>query len=186
MEVIENFSALSVEEQLKFAEALVKTLNSEATFIDGVSLSVKKVEADDMTGGLIIEVSHDPKIEVARNADWTCDSEEETDADPGYDADYENSAAEDAEQAFKALSTKIEGYTVSLSVEDTDEEEFLDTRVDKISHEDDGIGSYEYFGFTGYDSQPYIQVEGAVVQALVCDIVLFVEPDDVTEVDPEE
>ena len=186
MEVIGNFSTISEEEQLKFAEALVKTLNSESTFIDRVSFNISNVAADDMSGGLYIEVTHEPMIEVARNADWTCDSEEEAAADPGFDANYENVITEDAEQAFKTLSTKIEGYTVSLSVEGVDEEEFLDTRVDKISHEDDGIGSYEYFGFTGYDSQPYIQVEGAVVQALVCDIVLFVEPDEVTEVDPEE
>ncbi len=180
MSVIENFAALSEKEQREFAEALVKTINSEHTFIDNTTFDIVNVEADDLSGGLLIEVSHEPLIEVKRKATWYCDSEEYVEEDPGYDADYPEALATDAEKAFKTLSTEIDGYTVSLDVEDADEAEFIEVEVDEITHEDDGIGDYEYFGFTGHDSRPYVAVEGTIVQACKCTLVLFVEPTEVT------
>ena len=183
MSVIENFAALSEKEQREFAAALVKTINSESTFIDNTTLDIVDVEADDLTGGLFIEVSHEPLIDVRRKATWYCDSEAHAEEDPGYDADYTEAITTDAEKAFKTLSTEIDGYTVSLEVEDADKEEFIEVEVDEITHEDDGIGDYEYFGFTGHDSRPYVAVEGTVVQACSCVLVLFVEPTEVVEVE---
>lgn len=186
MEVIGNFAALSEKEQREFAEALVKTINSEHTFIDNTTLNITRVEADDLSGGLFIDVSHEPLIEVRRKATWYCDSVDYVEEDPSYDADYKRFITNDAEKAFKTLSTEIDGYAVYLEIADADEEEFIEVEVDKITHEDDGIGDYEYFGFTGHDSRPYVKVRGTIVQACACSMTLFVEPADATEVEPEE
>ena len=114
MSVIENFTALSEKEQREFAEALVKTINSEHTFIDNTTFEIVKLEADDLTGGLVIEVSHEPLIEVKREAVWYCDSEEDAEENPGYDADYREALAVDAEKAFKTLTTEIDVCSLSL------------------------------------------------------------------------
>ena len=170
MEMIENFAALSAEEQRKFAEALVATINSESTFTNETNFKVLSVEADDTTGELIIEIDHEDLIDIRREASWTCDDEDEVDSDPGYDADYPESIYAEAKAAFKTLSTEIEGYQVELDILGVDEEETVEVDVDSYSHEDAGIGSYEFWGHTGYDSQPYIEVNGTITKA--CSIAL--------------
>ncbi len=186
MNVIENFAELSFEEQKKFAEALVKTINSEKTFIDDTDFKISGIETDELTGGLIILLEHADLISVDRAATWTCADEDEVNSDPGYDADYTDSLFEAAKKAFKTLETVIEGYKVSLSVDDVDEEETVEVIVDSYSHEDDGIGSYEYWGDRGYDSDPYVEVEGTIVKGCGCALSLYVEPADEVTVEPEE
>jgi hypothetical protein len=112
MEMIENFATLSAKEQLEFAEALVKTINSESTFTDETNFKVLSVEADDTTGDLMIEIDHEDFISVPRAATWSCSDEDEVHFDPGYDADYIESIYDEAKQAFKTLSAEIEGYQV--------------------------------------------------------------------------
>lgn len=175
MSVIENFAVLSEQEQRKFAEALVKTINSEHTFIDNTTFEIVNVEADDISGGLMIEVSHEPLIEVKREATWYCDSEEQAEADPGYDADYHEVLTTDAAKAFKVRSAELDGYAVTLHIEEAEAEEFIEAEVDELTHEDAGIGDYEYWGFAGNDSQPYVAVEGTIVQACSCNLAFFVE-----------
>lgn len=187
MSVIENFAALSAQEQKEFAVALLKTINSENIFSSETNFELTNVEANDFTGGLIIEVSHTNPIEVSRPATWTCAEEEDAGVDPKYDADYENDVYEDAKKAFKTTSTEIDGYKVSLEIADLYELENTEINVDSTSQEDAGIGDYEYFGFTGHDSQPYIQVEGTIVTACDCALAFFVEPaDEPAETTPEE
>ncbi len=187
MSVIENFAALSEKEQREFAEALVKTINSEHTFIDNTTFDIVDVEADDLTGGLNIEVSHEPLIEVRRKATWqAADEEDATSEDAAYVADYAEYGFKDAEKAFKTLSADIDGYTVYVEIDDVDEEEIVEIEVEHMSHEDDGIGQHEYWGNIGYDSRPYVEVEGTIVQACTCSMTLFVEPADAIKVEPEE
>ncbi len=181
MSAIENFAALPVKEQREFAAALLKTINSEKTFHDDTTFEIINVEADDLTGGLMIEVSHTDFIVVDREANWTCAYEDEAEHDPGFDANYENSIYDDAKKAFKTLSTVIDGYKVSLEVSDVDADETVEVEVDRISHEDGGIGGYEYFGHSGHDSQPYVEVEGIIAKACDCGLAFFVEPDDAFE-----
>lgn len=178
MSVIENFAAMSVQEQRAFADSLVKTINSESIFSSDVDFEIDNVEADDITGGLIIEVSHTNSVEVARAATWTCDDEDEASHDPGYDVEYENSIYEDARKAFKTTEAVIDDYRVSLEIADIDTDETIDVDVDEISHEDSGIGHYEYWGHTGYDSHHYVEVTGTIVKASTCYISFFVEPVD--------
>jgi hypothetical protein len=181
MSVIENFVVLSEKEQREFAEALLKTINSESIFSSDTDFELVRIEADDITGGLMIEVSHTIPVEVSRQATWQASNEEDAADDPGYDADYENSITKDAEKSFKTLSTTIDGYIVSLEISDVDENDTTEVKVDSISHEDDGIGHYEYWGFEGNDSRPYVEVEGTIVKECDCSLAFFVEPEFVAE-----
>lgn len=174
MEMIENFAALSAEEQREFAEALVATINSESTFTNETNFKVLSVEADDTTGDLIIDIDHEDLIDIRREASWTCIDEDEVYSDPGYDADYTESIYTEAKAAFKTLSTEIEGYQVELDIADVDVEETVEVDVDDYSHEDAGIGSYEFWGHTGYDSRPYIEVNGTITKACSLALALFV------------
>ena len=186
MSVIENFAALSAQEQREFANSLVKTINSESIFSSEVDFEITRIEADDLTGSLMIEVSHTNAIEVPRKATWTCDDAEDATDDPGFEANYDNSIIEDAKKAFKTLSTVIDGYKISLEISDVDANDAVDVEVDHISQEDAGIGDYEYWGDVGYDSRPYVEVEGTIVKACDCSLAFFVDPDDEPAVETEE
>lgn len=178
MNVIENFAALSFEEQMKFAEAIVKTINSESIFTDDTDFTISGVEADDLTGSLIINIEHDDLIEVPRKASWECGVADDV-CDIPDDSNYINYADlifNDAKKAFKTLEAEIKGYKVSLDVNDVDTEETVETQVDSYSREDAGIGSYEFWGHNGYDSQPYIEVEGIIVEGCNCVLSLYIEP----------
>lgn len=184
---IENFAAIPFQDQMKFAEALLKTINSEKIFTDDTMFELDGIEAEDLTGGLTIMVSHPDTIEVSREATWTCGDEDEASNDPGYDADYENGLFEDAKSAFKTLSTVIDGYNISLELDDVDEVETVEVEVDSTSHEDAGIGDYEFWGERGHDSRPYIEVEGTIVKACDMALAIYVEPaDEPVETIPEE
>lgn len=179
MPIIENFADIPAKEQISFATALIKTINSEKTFSDDVQFELVGVEPDDLTGGFVVKVSHDKSIAVARKATWTCDTEEDAEDVPAdFEADFDNYLLDDAKKAFKTLSTTIEGYQVSLEVADADEDDSLDpeAEVENIRHEDAGIGDYEYFGFKGHDSRPYVEVDGIITKYYECAIALYVEP----------
>ncbi len=187
MSVIENFAVLPAKEQTEFATALLKTINSESIFTTDAKFEIYNIEADELTGGLMIEVSHgEDTIEVSREAAWFCGDEEDASNDPGYDADYSESIYEDAKKAFKTLSTVIDGYKVTLEIGDVDEVETVEVNVDNISHEDAGIGGYEYWGERGHDSRPYVAVEGTIVKACNFSLAFFVEPDDTIPEETEE
>ena len=184
MATVENFAALPLSEQRKFAEALLKTINSERIFHDDTNFELTGIEVDDISGGINILVSHTDPIAVERHATWVCERSDNPEDDPGNDADYENYFLVDAKNAFKTASTVIDGYKVSLIVSDVDKDDTIDAEVEveNVSDEDDGIGSYEYFGFTGYDSRPYLAVEGTVTCYCECVLAFYVEPNDVLEV----
>jgi hypothetical protein len=175
---------VSFGEQKAFAEALVKTINSENTFTDQVDFKVTGIEADEMTGGLTIILEHDNTIEVKREAIWTCADSDE--ANSPQDPDFADLLANDAKNAFKTLAVELEGYSVTLSVDDVDEEETAEVEVDSISDEDSGIGSYEFWGEHGYDSQPYCEVEGTIVKACAVYCSLYVEAADHFQAEVEE
>ena len=183
--MIENFAELSEQEQRKFAEALVNKINSENTFIDYVDFEISDVDGYDISGGLVIALECDDLVDVSREATWTCADEDEVNYDPGYEADYTNTLRNDVKEAFKTLSAVIDGYKVSLVIDDVDEEETVEVEVDSYSKEDAGIGSYDYWGHTGYDSQPYVEVEGTIIKACSCALSLYVDPVDEPAVEPE-
>lgn len=187
MSVIENFAELSAQEQRAFAEALIKTINTEHLFTSEVDFKITEIEAVGITGSLEITAEHDGTIEIRRKATWQAIDSEDAEIDPGYDADYEQSIYTDTERAFKTLSTTIDGYTVSLTVDDVDDDEAGSVEIDNISNEDSGIGSYEYWGDTGYDSNEYVEVKGTIIKDVKCFLTFWVEPaDEPIAAEPEE
>lgn len=185
MDRIENFAAIPAMDQIAFATKLVKTLNSEKTFHDDAPFELTGVEPDDLTGGLTVYVDHTNLVAVIRKATWTCDHEDEAEDCPAaVETDFENFLMEDAKKAFKTLETSVEGYKVTLEVVDVDvADKDAEVEVDHISHEDAGIGDYEYFGFRGTDSQPYVEVTGTLTYMCECQLALFVESAEVPEVE---
>lgn len=183
--VIENFAELSFEEQKKFAEALVKTINTENTFTDQVDFKVESIEADEMTGGLIIVLEYEGTINVDRDASWSCRHPDDAYQIPDSPV-FSYFDFVDAKKAFKTLAVELEGYSVTLSVDDVDTENIVDVEVSEINKEDDGIGSYDYFGYRGYDSRPYLAVEGTLTQACYVYCSLYVEAADHFQADVEE
>lgn len=183
MAVIENFDAISVQEQMKFAEALLKTINSERIFSDQTNFELRGVEAAAFTGGLYIEVKQTNPIEVERRATWTAANEDDAEsAAYDLDADYDNSLDEDALKAFKTSLAVIDGYNVELQIDDVDEEiKPVEVEVEDISHEDDGIGHNEFWGVSSFDSRPYVAVKGTLVHSCNCYVSFYVEPVDTFE-----
>ena len=175
MEVIENFALLTAEEQRAFAETLIKTINSESTFTTHTHFEIADIEVDDFTGGLIIQLSHTDLLPATREATWICLHEDDAYSDPGYDAEYQTTLSEEVKKLFKTFEADIDGYYVDLQLDDVEALETSLVEVSGLSYEDDGIGSYEYFGFTGYDSQPYIEVEGSITNECECEFSLHVE-----------
>jgi hypothetical protein len=177
--IIENFAALSAQEQIDFATNIMKTINSEKIFSADTQFEITNVEAEDMTGSLVIEAAVTNPFEVSRKATWTCESEEDAEADPGFEASYDNALFEDAKAVFPATAV-IDDYTITLEIADVEEvgDEAVEVEVDRVSREDSGIGSYEYFGFEGNDSQPYVEVYGTIVSSCDGAFVFYVEPKD--------
>ena len=181
MAVIENFDAISVQEQMKFAEALLNTINSESIFSDETNFEITEVEASSLTGGLYIGVKQTNPIEVERKATWTAANEDDAESDPD-DADYYNDIDEDALKAFKVGSAVIDGYKVEIEIDDVNAEyRPVEVVVDRISYEDSGIGSYEFWGDRGYDSRPYVSVRGTIVESCDCSLSFYVEALDTFE-----
>ena len=176
MSVIENFAVLPAKDQIDFATKLLEKINAERMFITDNKFELDGVEPDDLTGGLTLLVSLVNPVEVPRKATWTCADVEDIEDDPGYDADYEDYLFEDAKKAFKTLSTVIDGYTVELDIADANEDSTAEVKAEHISHEDAGIGRYEYWGEIGHDSHPYVKVEGPIVKYCECALAFFIEP----------
>ena len=191
MTVIENFATLSVEEQIKFAKDLIEKLNLEKIFTDETKFIFEDVEPDDVTGGLWILTNSTDSIMISRKATWSAADKEDAEyEDPGRDADYHYSILDDAKKSFKTLATVLDGYNVSLQIEDDNisenEASRAEIEIDKISHEDSGIGSYEFWGQVDYDSHPYLEVTGTITKAYDCPVTIYVEAKDEIEVAPEE
>lgn len=188
MSIIENFAALSEKEQRDFAEALVKTINSENTFPYYIKYSVpsdfkfniSEVYPDELTGDLVIEITASTPVWIPSAATWQCGIDDDPE-DVVEDEEFINDIDDDIKKVFKTLTAEIDGYKVTLDVSDWDypPRDFKGRDmvfVDDVTDEDSGIGSYEYWGDTGYDLHPYQEATGVIVRALICYLNLTVEP----------
>ncbi len=176
MSVIENFNELSKDELQQFAKELIAKINKENIFSSEFNFTIEEVDPYELTGDLYIGLSHEDSIDVPREATWTCSDEDEMYSDPGYEADYANNIFNDVKALFGKLTTVLDGYEITLSIDDIDDADTVEVEVDSYSHEDDGIGHYEYGGAPGYDSRPYIEVEGTIIRACSCAFSLNVSP----------
>ena len=174
MSVIENFAALTEQEQRQFAEQLVAKINAENIILPGNTLTILEVEADELTGNLWISLDHEDGIVAARPAGWTTGSEEYTNHPASENIEYANTIDEDARKELKTLSAVVDGYnvTVTTDVVDWDEDEF---EVDSTDYQKDGF-SYEYWGTSGYEDTSYYECEGTVYCTCTVAINLEVEP----------
>ena len=180
MAIIENFAELSAQEQQKFADALIKTINSEKLFSDDVDFKITEVGADELSGDLFISVDAGP-VEVPREAGWQASDKESAGHDPGYDAQYVDFIYDDVKKVFKTPVVNIDGYTVRMDVDDVDEEDTLEVEVTSVRDEDSGIGPYEYGDYRGYDSHPYVEVEGILTKECTCYLTFWVSPAEALE-----
>ena len=189
MNVIENFAELSKPERRAFAEALIKTINSESTFSDQVDFQIDDVYADDLTGNLVIETSTVNNLEVERKATWSAPNSEAAEEIPDSEyIEYDYPLYSDMEDALTTLSAEVEGYTVSAEVYDPDQAEITRMHVEDYTQEDDGIGWNEFWGHVSYDSRPYVSVTGIVYADCGCGVQFTVEPTGASEpaIEPEE
>ena len=181
MSVIENFAALSAQEQQDFASALVKTINSESTFTSDVDFRILEIEANDLTGALEIFVETIDALNVARAATWMQYDEDEIHSKPDYDTniEYEDSIESDILEALKTTSVELEGYKISVKLEDYDEvEEIAEFEVNDYEHGEDGIGWYEYQGRDYYDSHDVYEIDGTITSTINVGLTFIVEPID--------
>ena len=174
MSVIYNFSELAEKELQQFAADLIAKINSESIFTNEVNFKLESVEADDMSGDLCIYITNEELLEVPREATWQASSED--DMHHPEDEDFTNSIYDDVKKVFKTLTAELDGYRITLDVDDADAEDRVDVEVDNYTHEDSGIGSYEFWGDVGYDSHPYLEVEGTITSGCSCYMSLTVEP----------
>ncbi len=166
-----------MENLTELAKSILEKINSEKVFTKETTFEFQDTELDEVTGGLWITVSTIAPIRVPREASWTAGDEEGAHEDPGNNAEYVNTVSEDVKKVFKTFALEINGYKVSMQIDDIEEDETVDAEVEvsNITHEDSGIGSYEFWGFKGYDSHPYVEVEGTIIRFYDCNVTFFVE-----------
>jgi hypothetical protein len=176
MHTVLDFNAMSEAELTQFASNIVQKINSEKLFSSYNEFKVEGVETHGVVNILFVDISHDETISVPREASWQCGVDENPASVPEY-PDYENDLSDDAKNAFKTMSVNIDGYRVSLVIEDADSETAItDVEVTDYRNEDSGIGQYEFWGEIGYDTHPYTQVYGNLFCECRCVLYLEIEP----------
>jgi hypothetical protein len=179
MDIIENFDLLTEQEQIDFAKELVDKINAKHVFGTDVEfiLNERAIHADETTGGLNIGVSHKKPVFVEREATWQCATPEDAEDMSSFSYfDFKNSLFEDAADSFTTTEAEVDVYRVALELYDVDETgDYELLELIDLTQEDSGIGHYEYFGATGYDSNPYCEVEGKVGAECECSLSFYVE-----------
>ena len=174
---VENFSELPDEELQQLASMLIQKMNSSSTFVSNNKFVIDDAMADELTGNLLISVYTEDPVSVQRKATWVVDTIDDVDnSEKLEDVDYLNSIYVDTTSAFKTSTATVDGYKVTMHVDDVDDLGIVETAVDRYSEEDAGIGNYEYFGFNGYDSRPYVEVDGVTTNSCTCYITIEIEP----------
>ncbi len=166
--LIENFAELSAQELKEFADGLIGKINAEHLFAPDIELRLcddgqDNIVPDEMTGDLDIYVEPTEEVIISREASWTCGIDDNADSLPDDDPEYFCNILADIESAFPTKTISIDGYSVIIKAfdwSDWDAEEV--SEVTSVEEEDDGIGSYEYWGSISYDSRPYQAVEGFI------------------------
>lgn len=171
MELIDNFSLLSEEELLQFAQEFLAHINESKVFSDSITFEdidpMYGVEANEMDGSLTIHVYFD-------DFDYELEFEAEDLEDSPHNWDYQQSAEQAIAAQFKTSKATIAGYNVEFGVDDAPNEEVTDYEItERVTNEDDaGIGHYEFWGFEGFDSRPYEWESGSGVASCHSDVLV--------------
>ena len=175
MEKIKDFSLLSKDELKAFAAKILEQVNASQVFIDGEKFTPDfgQMTIDKLTGDLefVVCLGDTEKLTVTVDTEWSCDLDCEdlgrpSERDIDIDLKYEKQD-EILESALKAKEAVIDGYQVSIATSELEKREVIDVDVTDSYPDDSGIGEYEFWGATGYDSHPYTHVEGKATVA--CD-----------------
>ena len=146
----DDFNSLSPEELKVLAQEIVQEVAEQSEEFKTADFVIEDAWGE-MSGDLTIFVLNKNLVTVPRGANWIAsDSTDGPSCGPYGDVEYNNSECEDASKLFPKTLT-IENYTVTLDVNDIDMKEFSDSEVENSEKENDGIGSYEYWGTAGYD-----------------------------------
>ena len=170
---IEDFEDSTEAEQKMFVNSLVSKINTEHLFTSEVDFIVDDYWTEDCSKKLVVTLSHGGAVEVTREASWQCGTSDHINDMP-EDIEYYKSSITDVASVFKTGPFVVDNYKVTLAVDDVDTEEACDVEATNYSNEDDGIGFFEFWGHKGYDSRPYIQVEGNVACKCTCLLTLTV------------
>lgn len=166
-----------MENLTELAKTILEKINLGRVFTKETAFEFQDTDLDRNTGYFWIAASTINSIGVPREASWTAGDEEGANEDPGNNAEYVNTVSEDLKKVLKTYEVEIDGYKVSMQIDDIEEDETTDAEVEveDLSHEDSGIGSYEFWGFKGYDSNPYVEVSGTVTRFYDCNVTFLVE-----------
>ena len=170
---IEDFEDSTEAEQKLFVDDLVSKINTKHLFTSDVDFIVEDYWTEDCSSRLVVTLSHEGAVEVTREASWQCGTADQINDMP-EDIEYYKSSITDVAKAFKTGPVVVDGYKVTLVVDDVDTEEAYEVEAKTYTEEDDGIGFFDCWGFKGYDSRPYIQVEGNVTCKCTCLLTLTV------------
>ncbi len=173
MSLITDFSKLYEWELNQFAERLVNTINAEHTFTEETDFEIDNIEVD-KDGTLAISINNKQYITATYEATWSCGDPDEIKYPE--DPEVDGSTTDEINKSFTTFKANIKGYNVNLTIDDYDEDDLLEVEVTGTSNEDAGIGSYEFWGEVGYDSRPYIEVEGLLTYGYNCYMTLWVDP----------
>lgn len=164
MKIIDNFNLLSEEEKKQIAEEFITKINEQNLLSNEVDIELVEVlEGDELDGGLNIVFATVDALPFERVGHWQVGDEDELHSTPKiFDVEFDETIYKDAKAAFKTTSLQLDGYNISIDDIDVDDESIDEVEVEDYTHEDSGIGHYEYWGFEGYDSHPYIEVNGTL------------------------
>ena len=160
--MIADFNTLSMEELKQFAVDLVAKVNAAKLFHDDAELAVAEdidLSVDETFGSLNIPVYFKDGLDISMDATWTCSEPEDATSDYD-DIEFTESESRAMLRELKGTTAKLEAFTLTLSDLDYEDYEITEVEATDITDEDAGIGWYEYWGETGYDSHPYCEVEG--------------------------
>lgn len=174
--MIQSFAELSFEARLHFAEELIKKINDESVFTKESDFKIDQIELDSYSNDLIIQASSVDPVKIVREACWQVYDEDALYDKPGKSAEYSSTIYEAADEALKTKSAVVDGYIVTAEVDEVEDSDNVDVQIDSYGHEDSGIGHHEFWGETGYDSHPYLEVEGTIIEECKILVSFYVSP----------
>lgn len=178
--IIENFCELTKQEQEQFAADIVKKINDQKIFTKEADFEIdtdfdERIFADELTGDLSIflRLKDGDSIGIARGASWTADEDDLKDLN---DVEYDDDRCGALTAALDRTVAEIDGYKLTLSVDEADSDGVEDIEIDSHSTEHGGIGHYDYWGYQGYDDYTYCEVEGTIYESAWGAFTLTIEP----------
>ena len=180
MPEVEDFIYWSASQIKELVNKIITKVNTEHIFTDAVEFTYKSEDDLDIYDDeLYIGVSHANPLKVERYATWCCLHSDEINATPEVDEiEFDDSLESDVAPALKLKTEKfvMDGFEISIMLDDTEPGEVLESTVKKWTEEEDGIGEYECHGLHGNDTTRYYEMTGTVIQECTCFLSIAVAP----------